>query len=56
MTKNKPLKQWAILAPFRLNGRWYRPHEKTVSLTPAQASMLSLNNKVGALKRKEGAQ
>ncbi len=48
-TTAKPTKQdYPILKPFRLNGLWWKPDEqKTISLLPAQASMLLLNGKIG---------
>ncbi|ODA29853.1 hypothetical protein, partial [Veronia pacifica] len=38
---------YPILAPFRLQGRWHHPEDKTLSLSPAQAYPLMLNEKVG---------
>lgn len=41
-------KVYPVLKPFRLNGKWWTSEQdKTISLLPAQASMLLLNGKVG---------
>lgn len=49
MKKKKiPVLDYPILKPFRLNGRWILPSEKTVQLTLAQRQMFILGKKVGA--------
>ncbi|WED23081.1 hypothetical protein L3Q72_06720 [Vibrio sp. JC009] len=38
---------YPILKPFRLNGKWHHPKDKTISLLPSQANFLLLNGKLG---------
>lgn len=46
--KTKSKKQdYPILKPFRLNGQWHYPKEKTIPLSLKQASFLLLSGKVG---------
>ena len=45
--KTKSKKQdHPILLPFRLNGQWHYPREKTIPLSSKQASFLLLSGKV----------
>ncbi|ENX3946332.1 TPA: hypothetical protein ACX6QT_000022 [Photobacterium damselae] len=47
-TLNKTgLQDHPILQPFRLNGRWYLPEEKTIALHPSQTAFLLMNGKIG---------
>ncbi|MDN3696998.1 hypothetical protein QWY97_06475 [Vibrio cortegadensis] len=46
--KTKSKKQdYPILKPFRQNGQWHYPKEKTIPLSLKQASFLLLSGKVG---------
>ena len=45
--KQLGVQDYPILKPFRLNGRWYSPSDKTISLKPAQTSFLLKNGKIG---------
>ena len=46
--KTKSNKQgYTILKPLRLNGQWHLPEEKTITLSPKQATFLLLSGKVG---------
>lgn len=46
--KTKSKKQdYPILEPFRLNGQWHYPKEKTIPLSLKQAAFLLLSGKVG---------
>ncbi|MGF1878773.1 hypothetical protein L4D77_26255 [Photobacterium frigidiphilum] len=48
ITKKPPLLQeHPILQPFRLDGRWYDPSDKTIKLLPQQTSFLLMNGKIG---------
>ncbi|PSW14790.1 hypothetical protein C9I98_21635 [Photobacterium sanctipauli] len=45
--KQLGVQDYPILKPFRLNGRWYFPSDKTISLKPAQTPFLLKNGKIG---------
>ncbi|WP_417536350.1 hypothetical protein [Methylophaga sp.] len=49
MTKRKPIVvyEYPILKPFRHNGRWWNPEDKTIKLAPRQTPFLLRCGKIG---------
>ncbi|MFH0267232.1 hypothetical protein [Vibrio rumoiensis] len=49
MTKRAPLVvyEYPILTPFRHNGRWWKPEDKTIKLAPRQTPFLLRSGKIG---------
>lgn len=49
MTKRAPLivYEYPILKPFRHNGRWWQPEDKTIKLAPRQTPFLLRSGKIG---------
>ena len=53
-TKSKPSSlDYVIQSPFRLNGRWHTPEEKTIKLLPRQAQFFLLNGKLAKPSTKQ---
>ncbi|MFV0449456.1 MAG: hypothetical protein ACK5MF_13525 [Vibrio sp.] len=53
MTKRAPIVvyEYPILKPFRHNGRWWYPIDKTIKLAPRQTPFLLRSGKIGQRKQ-----